>query len=192
MFVQVLRGHAIDRDGAMRQLDRWHKELSPGATGWLGSTAGITDDDRFIGSFRFDTQESAQRNSDRREQTEWWNEFSKNLDTPRFWDCTLVEEFKAGGSDDAGFVQVIMCRVLNPEEFRQTVRSMAATPRDDVIGEIVAWQGGHFTEFAYFTSEEDARRGEKTEGQEGALELIWPRTQDVEYFDLREPWFASP
>jgi hypothetical protein len=192
MFVQVLRGRAIDRDGAMQQLDRWHQELSPGATGWLGSTAGITEDDRFIGSFRFDTQESAQRNSDREEQTQWWNEFSKSLDTPRFWDCTLVEEFKDGGSDDAGFVQVIMCRVLNPEEFRQTVSSMAATPRDDVIGSVVAWLGGHFTEFVYFTSEEDARRGEKSEGQEGALELIWPRTQDVEYFDLREPWFASP
>jgi hypothetical protein len=192
MFIQVLRGRAIDRDGVMHELDRWREELSPSADGWLGCTAGITDDDRFIGSFRFDNQESAQRNSDRAEQTAWWNEFSKHLDTPRFWDCTLVEEHRGGGSDDAGFVQVIMCRVLHPEEFRKAVSSMAASPRDDVIGSVVAWVGSHFTEFVYFTSEEEARKGEKGEGQQAALELIWPRTQDVEYFDLREPWFASP
>ncbi|MQB00915.1 MAG: hypothetical protein GEU78_11595 [Actinobacteria bacterium] len=192
MFVQVLRGHAIDRDGVMRQLDRWREELTPGAEGWLGTTAGITDDDRFIASFRFDTQESAQRNSDRTEQDQWWNEFSKFVDTPRFWDCTLVDQYKGGGSDEAGFVQVIMCRVLHPEEFRETVRSMAAAPRDDVIGGVVAWLGSRFTEFVYFTSEEGARKGESTTGQQAALELIWPRTEDIEYFDLRTPWFASP
>jgi hypothetical protein len=192
MFTQVLRGQAVDREGIMRQLDTWRDELSPDAHGWLGSTAGITDDDRFIGSFRFDTQDSAQRNSDRPEQTQWWNEFSEYLDTPRFWDCSLVEEFRDGGSDDAGFVQVIMCRVLNPEKFRETVDSMAASSRDDVIGSVVAWRGSHFTEFVYFTSEEEARKGEKTAGQQVALEKIWPRTEDIEYFDLREPWFASP
>jgi hypothetical protein len=192
MFIQVLRGHAVDREGIMRQLDRWREDLSPDAQGWLGCTCGITDDDRFIGSFRFDTQESAQRNSDRPEQTQWWNEFSKYVDTPRFWDCELVEEFRAGGSDDAGFVQVIMCRVLNPEEFRKAVKSMAASPREDVIGSVVAWRGGHFTEVVYFTSEEEARKGEGTQGQQIALEKIWPRTEDIEYFDLREPWFASP
>src|SRR5918998_5468997 len=129
MFIQILRGRAVDRDGVVRQLDRWREELSDGAAGWLGSTAGITGDDRFVGSFRFDSAESARRNSDRPEQTEWWNDFSKYVDTPRFWDCDLVEEYKGGGSDDAGFVQVIMCRVLKPEEFRRTVETMAASQR---------------------------------------------------------------
>lgn len=192
MFIQVLRGRAIDRDGVMRQLDRWKAELSPTAEGWLGCTAGITDDGRFIGSFRFESQELAQRNSDRPEQTAWWNEFSKYLDTPRFWDCTLVEQHKNGGSDEAGFVQVIQTRVVKPEEFRETVKSMAASPRDDVIGSLVAWQGSRFNEFVYFTSEEEARKGEKSNYQQVALEKIWPRTEDIEYFDLRKPWFASP
>jgi hypothetical protein len=192
MFIQVLRGHATDSAGVMLQLDRWLEELSPGAEGWLGSTGGVTDDDRFIASFRFESQEVAQRNSDRREQTQWWNEFSKYIDTPRFWDCTLVEEFKGGGSDEAGFVQVIMGRVLDPENFRETVRSMAASPRDDVIGSVVAWAGSHFTEVVYFTSEEEARKGERSRPQQVALEKIWPRTGDLEYFDLRSPWFASP
>ena len=192
MFVQVLRGQATDRAGLLRQLDRWLEELSPSAEGWLGSTAGITDDDRFIGSFRFDSQELAMRNSNRTEQTQWWNEFSKYLEAPRFWDCTVVEQYKGGGSDDAGFVQVIMCRVLDPEEFRQTARSMAGTPRADVIGSVAAWAASRFTEFVYFTSEEEAREGERTNAQEAALEKIWPRTEDIEYFDLREPWLVSP
>jgi hypothetical protein len=192
MFIQVLRGRATDRAGVMRQLDRWLEELSLTAEGWLGCTAGITDDDRFIGSFRFETQELAMQNSNRTEQTQWWNEFSKFVDTPRFWDCTHVEEYKAGGSDDAGFVQVIMCRVLDPEDFRATARTMAASPRPDVIGSTVAWLGSHFTEFVYFTSEEEAREGERSTAQEMALEKIWPRTEDIEYFDLREPWLVSP
>ena len=191
MFVQVLRGRSLDRDAVIKMLDRWKQELAPGAEGWLGATAGVTDDDRFIASLRFENEELAQKNSDRPEQTQWWNEFSQYLDTPRFWDCTLVEEFDEG-SDDAGFVQVIMCRVLNPEEFRERVKTMASSGRTDVIGSIVAWLGSHFTEIVYFTSEEEARKGERSEGQQGALELIWPRVQDIEYFDLRQPWFASP
>ena len=192
MFIQVLRGHATDAAGVQRQLDKWLEELSPRAEGWLGSTGGVTDDGRFIGSFRFESEEAARRNSNRNAQTHWWNEFSKYLDTPRFRDCTLVEEYKGGGSDDAGFVQVIQSRVLNPEDFREAVTGMAASPRDDVIGSVVAWDGGFFTEFVYFTSEAEARKGESSPAQQTALEKIWPRTQDLEYFDLRSPWLASP
>jgi hypothetical protein len=192
MFVQILRGRATDPAAVMRQLDSWLDELSPEANGWLGSTCGVTDDQRFIGSFRFESQEAAQVNSDRSEQTQWWNETSKYLDTPRFWDCTLVEDYKGGGSDEAGFVQIIQGRVLDPAGFREAAMSMGGTPRDDVIGGIVAWDGSRFTEVVYFTSEEEARIGEKSETHTAALELVWPLTQELEYFDLREPWFASP
>jgi hypothetical protein len=192
VFVQVLRGRATDRNGLMRDLDRWAQELAPSAEGWLGSTAGITEEDRFIASFRFDSQELAQRNSDRSEQTEWWNQFSKNLDTPRFWDCSLVQEYKGGGSDDAGFVQVIQGRVIDPEGYREEAMSLGGSPRDDVIGGVIAWDGSRFTEFVYFTSEDDARAGERSAAHRVALEKVWPRTGDLDYFDLRQPWFASP
>jgi hypothetical protein len=56
----------------------------------------------------------------------------------------------------------------------------------------VAWDSSRFSEFVYFTSEEEARRGEHAEPHTAALEKTWPLTQDLEYFDLREPWFASP
>lgn len=191
MFIQVLQGRALDRAGIQRQLDRWLEELSPGAEGWLGSTAGVTDEDRFIGSFRFDSEELAQRNSDRTEQTQWWNEMSKFLDTARFRNCPLVDVYKAGGSDDAGFVQVIESRVLDREGYRNAHTGLGATPRDDVIGGLVAWEGSHFTEVVYFTSEEDARKGEQSAPHTASLERIWPLTQDLIYFDLREPWLVS-
>ena len=192
MFVQVLRGRATDRSGLLRQLDRWREELAPGAEGWLGSTGGITDDDRFIASMRFETQDLAQRNSDRKDQTQWWNETSKYLDTPRFWDCVLVQTYKAGGSDEAGFVQVIQGRVVDPEGYRREALSMGGAPRGDVIDGLIAWDGSRFTEFVYFTNEEEARKGERSPGHMTAIEKVWPRTGDLEYFDLRQPWLVSP
>ena len=42
MFVQVIEGRVSDRDGLRRQMDKWESELRPGATGFLGSTAGVT------------------------------------------------------------------------------------------------------------------------------------------------------
>lgn len=192
MFIQVLRGRVLDRQGLSGQLDTWLKELRPGAEGWLGTTSGITDDDRFIGSFRFESAEQAQRNSDRPEQTAWWNQTSRFMDTARFWDCTDVDEYKGGGSGDAGFVQVIQGRVVDREAFRETQRGLGDSERDDVIGGVVAWDGSRFTEFVYFTSEADARRGERAAPHTASLEKVWPLTQDLEYFDLREPWFGSP
>ena len=192
MFVQILRGRATDTDALKRQLDTWYDDLSPGATGWLGSTGGVTEDGSFIASFRFETPAAAQANSDSSEQTQWWNATSKYLDAPRFWDCTLVEEYKGGGSDDAGFVQVIQGRVLDPAGFREAALSMGGTPRGDVVGGVVAWDGSRFTELVYFTSEEKAREGERSHAHTTALETIWPVTQDLQYFDLREPWLVSP
>ena len=53
MFVQVIKAQASDPEQVHAQLDRWAQELAPGATGWLGSTAGVTDDGRFIALARF-------------------------------------------------------------------------------------------------------------------------------------------
>ena len=192
MFIQVLRGRVLDARGLRGQLDTWLKDLSGDAKGWLGSTAGITDDNRFIGAFRFDSAGSAQTNSDRPEQTRWWNETSKYMDTARFWDCDEVDEYRGGGSDDAGFVQVIQGRVVDREAFREAARGLGDSGRDDVIGGVDAWDSSRFTEFVYFTSEEEARKGERSEPHTASLEKIWPLTQDLEYFDLRDPWFASP
>jgi hypothetical protein len=40
VFVQVIQGQVADAGKVRAALDRWAQELAPGATGWLGSTAG--------------------------------------------------------------------------------------------------------------------------------------------------------
>ena len=54
-------------------MDQWVAELGPTADGWLGSTAGITDEGWFVGLARFDSESAARRNSERPEQGAWWS-----------------------------------------------------------------------------------------------------------------------
>ena len=55
MFVQVIKGKVSDSSAIRATLDKWLSELAPGATGWLGSTTGVTDDGTLIGIVRFDS-----------------------------------------------------------------------------------------------------------------------------------------
>ena len=80
MFVQVIEGRVSDPESVRRQLDRWNDELKPQATGYLGSTGGITDDGRLIMFARFESEEAAQANADRPEQGEWFAEMAKCFD----------------------------------------------------------------------------------------------------------------
>ncbi|MDP9219419.1 MAG: hypothetical protein M3P23_02645, partial [Actinomycetota bacterium] len=107
MFIQVIEGHATEADHLHRSVDRWVQDLSPGATGWLGSTGGVTEDGRFVAVVRFASAEAAQANSDRAEQGAWWAEAEKGLSGDvTFHDCADVTQMGAGGSDRAAFVQV--------------------------------------------------------------------------------------
>ena len=55
MFVQAIEGRVVDPEGLRRQLERWMSELRPGAQGFLGSTAGLTDGGDAVAFARFDT-----------------------------------------------------------------------------------------------------------------------------------------
>ena len=71
MFVQVIRGQVTDPEQVQAALDRWSLQLAAGAPGWLGTTAGVTGDGRFVALARFESEEAARRNSDRPEQDQW-------------------------------------------------------------------------------------------------------------------------
>src|SRR5262245_49007570 len=108
MFIQVITGQVADRAGLEAALDRWQRELQPGATGFMGWTGGITDDGRFIEMVRFASPEAAKANSERPEQGAWWADAQRCLSGPAtFHDCTLVDMYHGGGNDDAHFVQVM-------------------------------------------------------------------------------------
>ena len=147
-------------------MDAWRDELEPGAGGWLGGTYGIDDDNEFIGVVRFDSRESAMRNSERPEQGAWWAETEKCFDGDvTFHDCDDVTMMLDGGSDDAGFVQVIQGRISDPEKFRMMrdmPMDMLHTERPDIIGGTIAVdKDGYFTQTMAFRTEAEAREGEK-------------------------------
>jgi broad specificity phosphatase PhoE len=201
MFVQVIQGKVKDPAGLRKQWERWDQELKPAAEGYLGSTAGITGDGEFIALARFESEEAARANSDSPAQTAWWEEMSQYLDDTMFHDCTLVDLMSGGGSDDAGFVQVIQGKVKDVEKARQmdsSAQSQMEKMRPDVIGGIVAWhpQNGRFTNAIYFTSEAEAREKERETSDSPEFQEFmkeWEANSDGEpkFLDITEPWFSS-
>lgn len=199
VFIQIIQGNCRDADALHRQLDMWREEMGPKAEGWLGGTYGITDDNRFIGVVRFESKEAAARNSTRPEQSAWWAVTEKCFDGDvTFHDCDEVSLFLDGGSDDAGFVQIIQGRVTDPERFRRFMHQPMDTLREarpEIIGGSIAMEpDGWFTETVAFRSEQAAREGESREMPDDVAKA-WDEEmslmKDVTYLDLHHPWFAS-
>lgn len=201
MFVQVIQGQVSDAGRVHAALDRWAKELAPGSIGWLGSTAGVTDDGKFVALARFESADAARRNSDRPEQDAWWAETSKLFSgEATFLDSSDVIVDIVGNPDDAGFVQVMQGRGNNPERARELMGQQSpdwAAFRPDILGSVASMhEGGAYTMAIYFTSEADARIGEKKEPppelQAQMKEMDALSDGPPEFFDLKQPWTYSP
>lgn len=199
MFIQVIEGRAGDEEALRGQFERWLDELAPGAEGWLGSTAGFADDGGFIAVVRFESEEAARRNSDRSEQGRWWEETAEHFaDEVKFSDYADVEMLLDGGSDDAGFVQVLRARasdIIRVLGLNKQLEPVLREYRPEVIGGTFAYsQDGDFTETVYFSSEAEAREGEKKEAPEFKhfLDEWTGLVENVRYIDLHEPLMWSP
>src|SRR5262245_8591305 len=108
MFVQVIKGRTSDAKAVSARFDAWLRDLKPGAKGYLGSTGGVAPDGTVIMIARFESAEAAKANSDRPEQGAWWNETAKCFDgEPTFRESTDTATMFDGGSNEAGFVQVM-------------------------------------------------------------------------------------
>ena len=167
MFIQIIQGHVKDADLLLRQTEKWRTEIKPGAIGYLGATGGVTPDGIGITIARFDSEASAQANSERPEQSAWWEATAPAFDGEVTFDnCTDVDLMFGGGADHAGFVQIIQGRAIDPAAMRELGRAMEddlRATRSDLLGGMVAWHGDReFTQVVYFSSEDDARKGEST------------------------------
>ena len=140
MFIQVIQGRTSDADGLRAAIDRWEKDIAPGAVGWLGSTGGVTEDGRAIAVVRFESEEAARRNSERPEQDRWWGDTEKLYDGGvTFLESTDVAVDLQGDPDRAGFVQVMQGRTSDPERARELMAQdpdMWAKFRPDVLGSV--------------------------------------------------------
>ena len=199
MFIQVIQGKLKDEQRAKMLMNRWTTELAPNAIGWLGGTYGITDDGMLVAVMRFESTQEAQRNSARPEQDAWWAEMAQCFDgAATFHDCDNAMMILAGGSDDAGFVQVIQGHVKDRTRLQalaeQTV-PMLREHRPDIIGATIAIdESGFFTETVAFTNEAAARENEKKAMPPDAEQMMqeeMAQLEDVTYLDLHHPWFAS-
>ena len=199
MFVQIIQGQIGDAAGARQAMERWERDLEPGADGWLGGTYGITDDGMLVAVVRFESAEAARRNSARPEQAAWWPEMERCFAGPiTFHDCADVTLLLEGGSDDAGFVQVIQGRVRDRDRLHALAGQagdMIAKVRPDVIGSTFAIDdAGFFTQTVAFRSEQQARSAEQQDmpaDAAGLLAEVMALQEDVTYLDLHQPWFAS-
>lgn len=199
MFIQVLQGKVADAEAVHGRFDSWARELGPSAEGWLGSTAGATGDGEFVAVVRFADEASARRSSDRPEQGAWWEETETLFDGEvGFHDYPHAETWLGGGSDDAGFVQVIQGRHTGdggPGEMDIDAEEMSQV-RPDVIGGTLAWNDtGDFTQTVYFTSEEAAREGERSlagDPEMSAQMDAWmAHVEGLRFLDLSAPRMTS-
>ncbi|MDP8992848.1 MAG: hypothetical protein M3N31_07350 [Actinomycetota bacterium] len=199
MFIQLIQAETSDAEALKSQLDTWTEELSAGAEGYLGATGGVSDDGQFFLMARFESEEAARANSDRPEQGSWWEETSKHLEGDvTFHDCAEVDTFLEGGSDDAGFVQVMQGRVQDRERLESIQDELLADlqeQRPEVLGMVQAWDGDFLTQVVYFASEHTAREGEGKAIPEEVMERLneWRSlVEDLTYIDLTDPWLYSP
>ena len=194
MFVQIIEGQVKDPEGAKRLAERWQNELRPGAVGYLGVTSGVTDDGKGISIVRFESAEAAQANSERPEQGAWFAEMAKCYDgEPTFIESTDTEEFLGGGKDNAGFVQIMKSKGVDRVKMKEVDAQFEkfADFRPDLIGSLRVWTGPDTcVEAGYFTSEAEAREGEKKEPppeMQAAMAQFGEMMQNTEFLDLKDP-----
>lgn len=195
MFVQIIEGKVKDADLLNRQMERWVSDIKPGVKGYLGATGGLTPDGRAITLARFESEDAAAANNDNAQQTAWWNETSKAYDgEPTFRNCTEVDTMFGGGSNEAGFVQIIQGRAKDQDAMRKELPTMETSLREarpDILGMGIVWHGdgGGFTQAVYFRSEEETRKAEKaTEGDENRQRYMDMFDGPPTFYDLPSPF----
>jgi len=195
MFIQMIQGSCSRQDEAHELLDEWRRDLAPGATGWLGGTYGFTDEGQLMGVVRFESREAAMANSARPEQGAWAERLTALMDGPlEFHDCDDVTLLFDGGSDEAGFVQIIRGRVDDPSRLRamMTDAQLLHEMRPDILGATLAIEpDGTYTETVAFTDEDSARQGETVLPPEEVCAELEYAMQGAQFYDLRHPWFES-
>jgi hypothetical protein len=193
MFTQIILGRVSDPAALRAKLDEWEATIRPQAEGYLGTTAGVTDDGDSVAVVRFSSTEAAMRNSERPEQGAWWEATTACFEGPiTFLDSEDTITWLRGAAPSSTFVQVMRGRVTD----RDRLRELAATAepdisrlRPEILGSLIALQDdGAFAQAVYFTDEEKARAAEAAAEPDDRIAEFDALLSEVEYYDLRDPW----
>lgn len=186
MFVQMVLGRVADAADVRRQWDRWATDLAPGTAGFVGATGGVTTDGRAVLVARFESEHAARVTG-------------ALADVPELLETADVTLHGGRGWESARFVQVMRARVRDRRRFEAIEGEL--TPqfmqlRPDLLAAYRAWlPDGCVAAIDYFTSEAEARAGEQKEMPDVLGERFreWMSLlDDVEWFDLADPWTATP
>jgi hypothetical protein len=161
--------------------------------------AGVSEDGDFVAVARFESEDAARKNSERPEQSEWWEEVASHLDgEATFHDCTEVDTTHDYTEDTAGFVQVLHGHSTDPDrhralesEFLEQVLEL----RNEMLGVLRAWDGDFYAGVAFFASEHTAREGEGKVLPDDLQEHFneWQSLfEDLSYVDLHVPLLLTP
>jgi hypothetical protein len=197
MFIQVIQSKSTRRDEVHQLMQEWRDLPGNDSSGWLGGTYGFTDDDEFIGVVRFESKEAAMANSARPETDAMAQKLAALMEgPPEFHDCDDVTEWMGGGSDDAGFVQIMRGNTDDPDRIKNMITedtSDLQEARPDIMGGTLGIEAdGTWTQTIYFTDEASAREGEKQGPPPERQAEMQAAFGDVTYYDLHDPWFESP
>ncbi len=146
--------------------------------------------------------EAAARNSQRPEQSRWWEETRRLFHgAVTFRDSEDVAVDLVGDPDRAGFVQVMKGQVTDADRAKELTTRLAqgdmADFRPDILGSVlIGHDEGRWTQFIYFTSEAEAREGERKEPPQEWQAVMEEFTRisvgEPEFIDLRRPVMLSP
>jgi hypothetical protein len=186
MFSEVVQGRTNDPAAARRAMERW----APTA-GIANITAGVTADGRFIAVTTFEPEGSAKA-----ADGDWHSALDGQV-TVRTG--TRTDLFAPGDLWRAGFVQVVQGQVTDLVQARRHTASLQAELAAHLpclLGTLtVEHDAERFTRVLYFSTEEEARAGERDmpaavrRREEPALRLL---VGPLEFLDLRDPWLLTP
>jgi hypothetical protein len=196
VFIQMVSGSCSQQEDMRMLVDDWCANMAS-QPGWLGGTYGFTDDGRFMGVVRYESAAMCRELCDAEGAGAWWAAAEQLFDgSPEIHQSQDVSIMLQGGSDDAGFVQIMRGKVANADMLRkmttdQEMTSMMHEARPDIIGStLIIEDDGTFTETIAFTDEESARIGEKKEMPADVAADFEGAISEVEYYDLHRPWFG--
>lgn len=198
MFLQVAAGPVTDGERLRRQWDRWATERGPAATGWLGTTGGVTPDGRGVVVHRWSSAGQAGAGIPGAEEAEWWSATRACLGNAIVRETHDVTVQALGDQRDAGFVQVMVGTVASRaavEEVEAEIGPAFMAFRPDFLTGFRAWfPDGTLAAVDYFRSEAEARAGEgrpMPAGLQAGFGRWLSLVEGAAWYDLPQAWHAS-
>ena len=202
MFAQVIQGRTSDAQGLRSAMEQWTRELAPGSTGWLGSTGGVTDDTvHRRGAVRVRRRRGQELPPARADALVGGDATTArrrgHVPRQRGRDPSTCPAIRAGPA----FVNVMQGHVTDAARAKELMAQMPsedmAAYRPEILGSMaIGSPDGDWTQVLYFTSEAEAREGERKETppemQAVMDEMMTISTGAPDFFDLRQPIPQSP